>query len=525
MFLQNSFIISLLFGLICLCGFSQNEAINTINVVDLERHLAFISSDSLQGRKLGTDINGLEITANYLANSAKKSGLKPGLDNYFQNIGMVLTKPDKSSFIEIVNKKNESVFKSNSIINLSGGAGVENLTNEDVVFAGFGFEDEELDYNDLADVDIKGKIVIVSQGNLKVFKDGKEFRWNNRLERAKIENISKKAPQTIVIITNPKDKENSTFPQISQWMTRERYALEPAKSGKDEVQTLIALPEFADKLLGKNGSYEKYLTSILKKGKSNSHPITEKKLNLKIGTLVKSVEAKNVIGIIEGSDPDLKEECVVFMAHYDHLGVAENGDVYNGADDNGSGTVTLLEVAEAFMSLEQKPKRSIVFLWVTAEELGLLGSGYYSENPIFPLDKTVLCINIDMDGRVYEPRDSVWNKSPKKVKDFDGLFTLANDFWPELKTINSAACKTLGLIPDYSLPPNFLRSSDHYSFHKNNVPILNYATGYHADYHKVTDEISKINFEKMKRVADLCFLVGYEIANKEDIKIGHNQDK
>jgi len=174
-----------------------------------------------------------------------------------------------------------------------------------------------------------------------------------------------------------------------------------------------------------------------------------------------------------------------------------------------------MEVAEAFMSLEKKPKRSIVFLWVTAEEIGMLGSQSYSENPIFPLEKTVACVNIDMDGRVYEPRDSVWNKSLKKVKDFDGLYTLINDVWPELKEINSSACETLGLIPDYTLPTNFLRSSDHYQFHKNGVPILNYATGYHADYHKVGDEVSKINFDKMKRVADLCFLVGLEIANIE----------
>jgi Zn-dependent M28 family amino/carboxypeptidase len=200
------------------------------------------------------------------------------------------------------------------------------------------------------------------------------------------------------------------------------------------------------------------------------------------------------------------------------LGVDIDGGVYNGADDNGSGTVTLLEVAEAFINTEPKPKRSIVFLWVTGEEVGMLGSQYYSEHPVFPLEKTVACINIDMDGRVYEPRDTVWNTSPKKVKDFDGLYTLTNDFWPGLKKINSKACKKLGLIPDYSLPPYFLRSSDHYSFHNKGVPIVNYATGYHADYHKVTDEISRINFDKMKRVADLCFLVGLEIANLNSIE-------
>ncbi len=125
-----------------------------------------------------------------------------------------------------------------------------------------------------------------------------------------------------------------------------------------------------------------------------------------------------------------------------------------------------------------------------------------------------------MVGRVYDgPRDDVWKDSPKKVKDFDGLYTLSNDVWPELAEINAAQCAELGLIPDTSLPKErFMRASDHYHFHKYGVPILNYATGYHADYHKVGDEVEKINFEKIKRVADLCFLVGFDLANKEDIE-------
>ena len=253
--------------------------------------------------------------------------------------------------------------------------------------------------------------------------------------------------------------------------------------------------------------------------------VKDKKLNAKIGNSVEAVQTKNIIGIVEGSDPVLKDEFIVFMAHYDHLGVDKDGNVFNGADDNGSGTVTLLEVAEAFSSMEQKPKRSIIFLWVTCEEIGLLGSKYYTENPIFPLEKTVACINIDMDGRVYEPRDSVWNKSPKKVKNFDGLFTLSNNIWPKIKEINNSNCEKLGLIPDNSLPSSFLRSSDHFHFHNNGIPIINYATGYHADYHKIGDEISKISFDKMKRVADLCFLVGLEIANQDKIEFEEIENK
>jgi len=495
-------------------SFSQENGLQAINQKDLKRHLIFVSSDSLQGRRFGTEIDGLGITAEYLKSNAEKIGLKPGANSYFQKVEIVSAKPSENSFLEIENNSGKSVFKSSLVIQFNGESGNISLEKEEAIFAGFGYQNTKTGYNDFENIEVEGKIVIVAQGNPLTFKEGNNFGWNNRLEREKFETILAKEPKAIILVTNPKDKGNKTFLQISRWMNRQQYVLKAREESK-EVPILICTSEFADQLLGRKGKFKKYLTFLSKKNKSNSYLIESVKVNIETTIQTVHVEAKNVIGIVEGSDPELKNECVVFMAHYDHLGVAKNGDVYNGADDNGSGTVTLLEVAEAFMSLEKKTKRSIVFLWVTAEEIGMLGSQFYAENPIFPLDKTLACINIDMDGRVYEPSDSVWNKSLKKVKDFDGLYTLTNGVWPELKEINSSACETLGLIPDYTLPTNFLRSSDHYQFHKNGVPILNYATGYHADYHKVGDEVSKINFDKMKRVADLCFLVGLEIANIE----------
>jgi Zn-dependent M28 family amino/carboxypeptidase len=233
---------------------------------------------------------------------------------------------------------------------------------------------------------------------------------------------------------------------------------------------------------------------------------------LKSARKVEEKKGRNIVGFVEGSHPVLKEECVVFMAHYDHLGMNKSGEIYNGADDNASGTATLLEVARAFKQVEKKPKRSIVFLWVTAEEVGLIGSEYYSKNPVFPLENTVACINLDMVGRVYEPRDSVWAHSPKLVKPLNEIYALVNDFDPKLKKMTEKACAKLGLTPDFSLPENFFYSSDHYHFHRNEVPLLNFSTGYSADYHQPTDDADRINFEKMKKVAELCFLVGTAIA-------------
>lgn len=206
------------------------------------------------------------------------------------------------------------------------------------------------------------------------------------------------------------------------------------------------------------------LSKISENRKPNSFAIEGIRTNIKAKTKTENYKSKNVIGIVEGSDPVLKNECVVFMAHYDHLGIDENGEVFNGADDNGSGTVTVLEVAKAFAGLDRKPKRSIVFLWVTGEEAGMLGSQFYVENPAFPMDKTVACVNIDMDGRVFEQRDTVWNKTPKMVKDFDGLYTLTNDAWPDLKKSTAQPVKTWVWFPIIRYHPAFYAAATTFRF-------------------------------------------------------------
>jgi hypothetical protein len=522
MFIRKTALTYFVLCVFVFAAIAQKQALSKIDKQDLKKYLTFISSDDLEGRKLGTEVDGLEITAKYIADNASRIGLEPGSDNYYQKVEMVSTKPDKSNFIEIQNAKGKSLYKSNSVINLVSAAAFTTIENEQIVLAGFGYYNSETGYNDVEDMDVADKVVMIAQGNPESFKQGDNFRWNNRLERSKIVAISELKPKAIIIVTNPQDEQNKTFNQINAWFNRESYSLKSSVD-EEEIPVFITIPDFADKLLGGKGKYKNYLDSITKSSQPNSYIANKKTLNLKFKRATTAVNAKNVIGIVKGSDPVLKDEYVVFMAHYDHLGIAENGDVFNGADDNGSGSVAILEVAEAFASLKTKPKRSIVFLWVTCEEIGLLGSEYYVENPIFPLEKTVTCVNLDMVGRVFELRDTVWNRSPKKVKDFDGLFTLANDVWPELAQINAEKCAELELEPDTSLPSYFLRSSDHYHFHRKGVPVLNYATGYHADYHKVGDEIEKINFDKIKRVADLCFLVGYEVANVENIVIERDE--
>ena len=230
---------------------------------------------------------------------------------------------------------------------------------------------------------------------------------------------------------------------------------------------------------------------------------------------LESVSGKNIIAIIEGSDPVLKNECVVLTAHYDHVGITRNGEINNGADDNGSGTVSLLEVAEAFSQMKKKPRRSIVFAWVTAEEKGLIGSEYYCKNPVFPLEKTLLNINLDMVGRSAEKELAKVENSEKSLAGPNGVYIIKGDNSFELTNISNKICDDLNLVPSDALSENFMNGSDHFNFHKNGVPVIGVTTGLHEDYHSPADDFDKIDYLKMKRIAGYTFLVAYEIANRK----------
>jgi hypothetical protein len=453
------------------------------------------------------------MAADYIKKSIEKIGLSPLNGTYYQPFSLFATYPDpENSMLQAFGRDDKLSFNSDSLVSLAGNNEI-NIENAEVVYAGYEIDPKLIRSSN--NPDISGKIVLLMVGDEKSAKKHK-VSWNEQLEYQKIKVALDNGALGVILVNYPFDKGNDVYSHVKQRVGRLTYSLKKPQLAKPGNNSILIPASVADALLGGKGQLEVCMKEMDKKGTNTVQ--TGIKISIHCKTLSKEIKTKNILGVVEGSDPALKDECIVLMAHYDHLGMDKKGDVFNGADDNGSGVVTLLEVAEAMMKTPQKPKRAVLFLWVAGEEIGLFGSRYYTSHPVFPLEKTVTCINIDMDGRVYEPRDSVWKDSPKRVKDFDGLYTLTDDIWPGLKEINSEKCQELGLEPDYSLPSSFLRSSDHYNFHDKGVPILNLATGYHFDYHKVTDEVSRINFEKMKRVADLCYLVSYDIANLDVIE-------
>ena len=224
-------------------------------------------------------------------------------------------------------------------------------------------------------------------------------------------------------------------------------------------------------------------------------------------------DSENIWVYIEGSEKP--NEVIVISAHYDHIGV-ENGEIYNGADDNGSGTVALLEIAQAFNIAKNEghgPKRSILILHVTGEEHGLHGSRFYTENPLFPLANTITNINIDMIGR----RDD-FHKDSNNYVYLIGSDYLSTDLYNICEDANN---KYINLSLDYKYnskadPNRFYYRSDHYNFAKNGIPSVFLFNGVHADYHKATDEVNKIEFDALAKRTQLAFAIAWELANRDN---------
>jgi Zn-dependent M28 family amino/carboxypeptidase len=255
---------------------------------------------------------------------------------------------------------------------------------------------------------------------------------------------------------------------------------------------------------------------IIAENKPASTEIGGIKVQISIAIEKRNFTAYNVIGVVEGSDPILKNECIVYSAHFDHSGINEKGEVLNGADDDASGSIALLELAQAFVNMKKKPLRSVVFVWVNAEEKGLIGSQYYAENPVIPMEKTILNVNIDMIGRSITPADTgkfmgvdLNVTQAGEVQMFSG--PSSSGF---LKIVESAAAKTGVKVTDKGKNLPF-GGSDHQSFEAKGVPFLFFHSGIHRDLHTERDDPDKIDYDKMEKVTKMLFIIGNEAANRK----------
>jgi hypothetical protein len=508
---------------------AQKKGLASISQNDLKSYMTFFASDEMAGRETGTVSN--DAAALYIKTNIMRLGLKPapGAEDYFQKMPLVSTKIDeKNSFLNIKNSQGEVIFSTDSLTTLLRPSANMDFTGK-LVFAGYGYADKTTGYNDLSGVDLKDKFVLVMTRNPETVKSdsGKQV-FDNNLEVPKISSILGSGAKVVLLVYDPMNSFRDVYSSGLINMTSSEevtYKDQPELSAPAQLSFITQ--NAANALLRSTGSSLKQMQDkIITTGKPVSTELQDITITVKTSLEKNEFSGSNVIGIVEGSDPVLKNQCVIYTAHFDHIGVNENGEINNGADDDASGSMALLEVAEAFMKLKKKPLRTIVFNWVNGEEKGLLGSTYYTRFPLIPLEKTLLDINLDMVGRSVTPADT------GKFYGYDLDVTQPGEIYAytahessELLNIMNMSARESGVnVKDMGKDLPF-GSSDHVPFMRKGIPALCFHSGIHTDLHGPGDDVDKIDFEKMERVSKMVFLIGYKVANQRERIIIDNPGK
>ena len=522
---------------------AQKGKRGTVQVVDLKSWLTYLSSDELEGR--ATYSEGLGLAAAYIAQHLRELGVKPGGDNgsYFQRVKVLGVKSTNKSTLAVEVNGQTRIFKEGEGISFPRNVGGKrSFTVDQVEFMGYGLDAPQANHNDFAGKDVSGKAVIFlgNQGPKNIAAQFRRLLFG----RGRYAIDQRKAVATIgpgfAAGGGGRGGGAPTGAGAPGGMGGRGGAIEAPdfttveRLDRPTPPSLTAQDEFFEFLF--SNADVKYAELKDKAAKQEALPaftLKGVKLTFNLDAEYRTVRTqytRNVIGVIEGSDAALKDTYVAFGAHYDHVGYAEgevvNGArqgavgrvkqgatddrIWNGADDDGSGTATLLGIAKAFAT-GPKPKRSLVFVWHAGEERGLLGSRYFADYPTIPMEKIVAQLNMDMIGR---------NRDDKPEEENSVYLVGSDRISTELHNISIAANAALPkpLKLDYEMnDPSDLEQvyyrSDHYSYAAKGIPIIFYTTGLHGDYHVNTDSVEKINFEKMARIGQLVVDTGRRVAN------------
>jgi hypothetical protein len=489
------------------------------------KHLSILASDEYEGRETGK--KGAWMAADYIRTQFKNLGLTaPVNGDYFQPIDMA-TYSLSQTILTINGTPKESlkdfVIQPNNVT-LKGFT----FNAAEVLFAGYGL-DNKSGYNDYAGQNVSGKVVMIfatgdptSKTPASATTDRTAMRKAMAERQAKISYLMDNNAAGIILIDPALDnitpEMKARYEGSGQVVLLNAANVARMQSQKSANVVYVNTATANEILKGAGLNVAGLQQQITTTGKPASRIV---KADISASAMKKEtkVRAENVLGFLEGSDPNLKSEILVISGHYDHEGLTTSGTdkVNNGADDDGSGTTGVLMMAEAFMKAKKAgkgPKRSILFMTVVGEEKGLLGSDWYSEHPVFPLANTIVNLNIDMIGRTgFEYQNKPDSANYVYVIGSDKLST-------ELRTISEAANATytkFKLDYKYDDPADTERiyyRSDHYNFAKHGIPIIFYFNGVHEDYHKPSDEIGKINFPLLAKRAQLVYYTAWELANR-----------
>jgi len=468
----------------------------TITMADLKKELYIYASDRFEGRETGKP--GQKLAVNFLRDHYKKLNIPAAKKDgdYFQKVPLKLNQKPK---IEIT--IDSKIMKDmEDFISVQDGNN-DSFDITEIVYADYGIEDAK--FSSYTGLDVENKVVLIksgepitADGNYVISGNGNPSKWSGMHEQfeGKLKTAKDKGAKMVLFY----------FPEVYDMV-------QAAYSSQSSSITLSSATKSSYMLLINDKIAKELLPDITTNNKPQSI-----KTNMSFGykSISENIDSENVAAFIKGSEkPD---EVIVLSAHLDHEGIKE-GKVYNGADDDGSGTVAIIEIAEAFAKAVKdghRPKRSILFLNVTGEEKGLLGSKHYTDNdPIFPLENTVANLNIDMIGRI-DPK--------RKEGDRNYIYLIGSDkLSTELHNISEEVNKKYANVElDYTYndendPNRFYYRSDHYNFAKNNIPIIFYFNGTHDDYHQPTDTADKIEYDLLENRTRLVFYTAWELANRE----------
>jgi hypothetical protein len=497
----------------------------TITAEDMRSHLSVLASDEFEGRETGEE--GQRKAADFIAAHFEKLGLpKIGNDGtYFQKIAFTAESWDNGQIELTIN--GESYRHLSDFVSFpSANSNRERFAASQVIFLGYGIDDPK--YSDYMGRDLTGKTILIYMDE-PVDKDGNSWLtgspelsawstdWRKKLEVAHQHGVA-----TVLLIDA--DIKKTVGEARKTLLSSEMRMGEGGNPEGRYANNMFISSTLAKEIVGKKMKKFVKLRDGIKRSGKPAHLDLPCRLSMVQKKHKRQLLGSNVLGYLEGSDPLYKHEVVVVSAHYDHLG-KKGPAIYHGADDNGSGSSTVMDIAQAFVEAKKAgkgPRRSILFLLVSGEEKGLLGSEYYSEHPLFPLENTVANVNVDMVGRTDPKHDGKPNY----------IYVIgSNRLSTELHDINEAANEAYAQLDlDYTYnakndPNRFYYRSDHYNFAKKGIPAIFYFSGTHKDYHQPSDTVDKIMFDKMEKIGRLIFYTTWELANRERrIKVNVKED-
>jgi len=459
-----------------------------IDQVEMKEILTILASDALEGRETGE--RGQKMAAAFIADYFQRLGLEPVVPtedgmSYYQKFELESSKPGLTYM-----KAEDKTFTNGKEVLYFGSSNMATPADMPSVFVGKGSDSE------YASVITMGKVVVVDGS-------GSSFQQWRELDNKGYKN----GAALVVIIAKDNDKEfNVMAKQYGGYFMHSRLGFKKEKSNASNGSFIVG-PSTAAVIL--NSTPDK-MTKAIEENKLAK--IKGTSIEYVISREVEAVGTENVLGFLEGTDK--KDEIVIITAHYDHIG-KRGEQINNGADDDGSGTTSVLKIAKAYVKAKNEghgPRRSMLFMTVTGEEKGLLGSEYYTKHPVFPLEQTVVDLNIDMVGRTDEAHE----------EDREFVYLVGSDkLSTELHELSEKANNTFtNLSIDYTYndpehPDRIYYRSDHWNFAKNNVPIIFYFNGVHDDYHRPSDTVDKIEFDLLQKRAQLVFYTSWVIANRD----------